>query len=1138
MHTSEEEQISQKYQRKTDKQHVLDNPNMYIGSTEQIDNDMWVFDNEQNKIGLKKIDYTPALYKLFDEVIVNSRDHVIRMIQSTAENKTHVSFIKVNISQESGEISIMNDGDGIDIVKHTEYDLYIPELIFANLRTSTNYNKEEKRIVGGVNGLGVKLVFIWSTYSSIETVDNRRQLKYTQEFRNNLEEIQPPKIVKYTGKPYTQITFIPDYQRLGLGSSGIREHFFQLLQKRVYDIAGITDHKVKKIKVYFNGVALEVKHFKDYINKYISIETKRVYEEQGDRWEYAIALSPTESFEQVSFVNGIATTKGGKHVEYIMNQITRKLATLIEKKKKIVVSPNTIKDQLILFLRCDIENPSFDSQSKECMNSPASKFGSICIISDAFIEKLAKIGIMETVCALTELKESRNAKKTDGSKTKLIRGINNFIDANHAGGSKSKDCILILCEGLSAMTGIVSGLSKQDRDIYGIYPLRGKLLNVRGENMKRITENREITDLKKILGLETGKIYENMEDVYRLLRYGKIMFLTDADCDGHHIKGLCVNLIQSEWSSLFRISGFLSFMNTPILKAHYRNRSMVFYNEGEYKEWKSQEPAWNKWTIKYFKGLGTSTPAEFKEYFASKKIVDFEYESGISDDGIDKVFNKKRADERKTWLENYDCNSYLNTSLNTVKYDDFINKELIHFSVADCQRSIPNIMDGLKTSQRKILYCAFKRKLIHEIKVAQFSGYVSENSAYHHGETSLNKAIIGLAQNFMGSNNIHLFEPKGQFGSILYGGEDHASERYIFTHLTAIARQVFMEQDDPILQYLEEDGLSIEPNFYLPIIPFVLINGQNGIGTGFSTQIPPYHPLEIIGAVREWIRRQSSASASATTTTMFIPYFWKFKGSVSSVSTTSFPPSHKFSIKGVYQRKDAEDKVHIRELPVGTWTMPYITYLESLMEATEQKDGSKIPPIIKNFVSNSTDVNVDIVVQFPKNTLANYTPENLEKVLKMTTTLSTTNMHLFDKDCKLQKFADVYEIIHTFCQTRYLGYEKRKQYYLEDLERIYRKTSNKVRFIQDVLSEQVDLRKKTEENIRQLLKERDFVEIDDSYDYLVKMPMNSVTLENIHRLENENAKVLEELNSLREKTIEQLWLEDLDNLEKSYRRFF
>ena len=1170
---AEESAVSSKYQKKTDKQHILDNPNMYIGSTEKIDSDLWIYEDQTKKMSLKKIEYIPALYKLFDEALVNSRDHVVRMIQSTAEEKQNVSYIKVNIADidtTGGTITLTNDGDGIDIIKHTEYGIYIPELIFANLRTSTNYNKEEKRTVGGVNGIGVKLVFIWSTYAKIETVDHRRKLKYTQEFRDNLNEVSPPRIVAFSGKPYTKITFRPDYTRLGI-PAGLTPDLVSLFKKRTFDVAGITDHSVKKIKVYYNDVILPVKNFKTYIDLYlgdgneseggdalvvdaddVSEETvsvasvaavaasadkskvKRVYEENGERWEYAVAVTPTGTFEQVSFVNGIATTKGGKHIEYILGQITRKLSALIEKKKKIVVSANTIKEQLILFVRSDIENPSFDSQTKECMNTPPAKFGSTCSVSDAFIEKLSKIGIMDTLCALTDIKENKMAKKTDGTKTKNIRGIANFIDANHAGGVKSKDCILILCEGLSAMTGVVSGLSSADRDIYGIYPLRGKLLNVRGESVKKITENKEITDLKKILGLETGRNYATREDVNAKLRYGKIMFLVDSDTDGSHIKGLCVNVIHSEWESLFRISGFLSFMNTPILKASRGAQTRVFYNEGEYNDWKRSPEAIRttgpKWSIKYFKGLGTSTPKEFKEYFANKKVVDFVYDPALSDDTIDKVFNKKRADERKTWLENYNKEAYLNTSIPTVKYEDFVDNELIHFSVYDCQRSIPNLVDGLKTSLRKILYCAFKRNLISEVKVAQFSGYVSENSSYHHGETSLNNAIVAMAQNFVGSNNINLLEPKGQFGSMLAGGQDSASERYIFTHLNPLTRAIFPDTDDKILRYLEDDGMAIEPEYYVPIIPFVLVNGQTGIGTGFSTSIPSYNPQEIVEYLKSKIDGSADGGGGATE---FIPYYEGFKGTVEKIA------EHKYLIKGVWS-KVSEDQIRLTELPIGTWTMPYISFLESLMDGGVDKKGKKILPTIRDFTSNSTEKVVDIRIVFPKGKLAELEAEEeggaaILKLLKLTTTVSTSNMHLFDKECKLKKYNTVGEIIDDYYEVRMETYRTRKTYLLEEMAKVLTKLTNKVRFIKGVLDDTIDLRRKDGDQIDTMMTEMLFDRIDNSYDYMIKLPMNTVSKENVEKLLKEKGDVEIELTELERTSVEAIWLKELVEFETQYR---
>ena len=307
------------------------------------------------------------------------------------------------------------------------------------------------------------------------------------------------------------------------------------------------------------------------------------------------------------------------------------------------------------------------------------------------------MGVMDMAMSLTEAKENKLAKKkTDGSKTNSIRGIANFVDANYSGTAQSKDCILILCEGLSAMSGIVSGLSSDDRNTIGIYPLKGKVLNVRGQQTKKISENKEITDIKKILGLESGRDYKTIADVNQHLRYGKIMYMTDQDLDGSHIKGLCINLFHSEWSSLTKIPGFLSFMNTPILRAKKGAQTMLFYNDGEYETWKQTfgEAGPVGWTIKYFKGLGTSTSAEFKEYFANKKIVDFVYSGATSDDTIDKVFNKERADDRKTWLEQYDKNAYLDTNRASVHYEEFINNEMIHFSTYDNARSIPNMVSA------------------------------------------------------------------------------------------------------------------------------------------------------------------------------------------------------------------------------------------------------------------------------------------------------------------------------------------------------------------------------------------------------------------------------------------------------------
>jgi DNA topoisomerase-2 len=1125
MRSNKEEQLlSQKYQKKTDHQHILDNPDTYIGSIEKIESMEWVVcESEDNmKMEEKQIEFIPGLYKLFDEGIVNCRDHSIRM--KTIENKKTeedgkkeeehylVSSIQIKI-EEDGTIIMSNDGDGIDIIKHPEYDVWIPELIFGHLRTSTNYDKNEKKIVGGKNGFGFKLVLIWSTYGSVETVDAKRKLKYKQEFKNNLTEILPPVITHYKQKPYTKITFRPDYERLGCKMT---EEFICLLKKRACDISALTD---KSIKVKWNEKVIPIKNFEQYVDLYIGSknEKQRIYEHSGERWEYIITQSEENEFKQISFVNGIYTSKGGKHVDYIVNQVINKVIEYVEKKKKIKISPISVKQQIFIFLRCDIENPSFDSQTKDYMNTPITKFGSTSKVSDTFIEKICKMGIMNSICELSRLKDEKNEKKLNGVKTKTIQGIPKLTDANWAGTSKSKECILILCEGDSAKAGILSGLTFEDRNYIGVYPMKGKMLNVRCQPQVKINENKEITEIKKILGLKSGTNYLTKEDVHTQLRYAKVIFMTDQDLDGTHIKGLGINLFHAKWKSLTEIPEFIGFMNTPILKAQKGNTSISFYNEGEYDNWKKENCALEKWKIKYYKGLGTSTSVEFKEYMRNRKIVYFEHMGETSDNAIEMAFDKKRIEDRKEWIKrSNDKISFVDTSLKKISYENFIDNEFVHFSKYDCERNIPNIMDGFKTTLRKILYCAFKRNLTTEIKVAQFSGYISEHSCYHHGEASLHSSIIGMAQDFVGTNNIPLFVPAGQFGTRLLGGSDAASERYIFTCLQKITKYIFHKDDINILSYLEEDGLQIEPTYYVPILPMILINGSKGIGTGFSTEIYPYHPLQIIENLQSRLKHKEDKNGIVNEN-HWIPYFEGFQGKVIPLT------NQKFLIKGCFE-KISNQKICIQELPIGTWIIPYKEFLEQLV--IDKKD------MIKDIIDQSTDSVVMFTIQFQNEQLEKLEDSEIERIFKLTSTISTTNMHLFDSHLKLKKYESIDDIIDEFYERRLSFYDKRKSYLLSSLKEELIYLQNKVSFLTELLNHTIDLRNKPNVEIEKILTEKNYKMINNDihYSYLVNMPMNSVSSENKDKLIDLKNKKKMEYDLINKKTIYELWNDDLSTL--------
>jgi DNA topoisomerase-2 len=581
---------------------------------------------------------------------------------------------------------------------------------------------------------------------------------------------------------------------------------------------------------------------------------------------------------------------------------------------------------------------------------------------------------------------------------------------------------------------------------------------------------------------------------------------------------------------------------------------------------------WNLRNIKYYKGLGTSTGKEFKEYFENKKIVDFVHSGGVCNDAIDMVFNKKRADDRKTWLSTYSRDRYLDTLQPSVTYEKFIHDEMIHFSKYDCDRSIPNGMDGLKISLRKILFSAFKKNLKTEIKVAQFSGYVSEHSGYHHGEASLNAAIVGMAQNFVGSNNINLFEPNGQFGTRLQGGKDSASERYIFTQLNKITRFIFRAEDDAVLTYLDDDGQSVEPIFYVPIIPMVLVNGVKGIGTGFSTDIMCYNPQQIIDYLKYKLSSTSASASTSTPTPTINPYYKNFKGTIQRITdgnTSPNPSSNaaaKYLIKGCYTILD-DKKIRITELPVGTWTDDYKKFIEQLIEPVAKKSdtagnasssSAAAVQLVKDYSDMSTDAEVDITLTMMPNIIATYRDKivehgctMLEKCLGLYTTQSTTNMNMFDANEKLKKYNTPEEIVDDYYPVRIEYYQKRKAYLLDALRKELLVLSNRARYISEILDDTIDLRRKTTAMMVQILKDRkyDMQNADDSkdgdgsdsgsagYKYLLKLPMDSVSEENVEKLRMEKEKKEKELAHLESKTTENLWQDDLAELEEEYGKF-
>ena len=1066
-------------QKLTHIEHILKRPDSYVGPVEQGTEPYWILNG--STFTKKNLKYSPALLKIFDEILVNAIDR-------NSLHPKQVSSISISIDKDMGSVTIENNGPlgGIGVRMHEKEGLWNPELVFGHLLTSTNYDDSQKRIVGGRNGYGAKLANIYSSDFSVIIKDHETKQTYTQKWSKNMTVCDPPKIKKHSGATSSvAITFTPEWKRFGM--SKMDDTIYKIFQKRVWDANICT---TQNCKVKFNGDILPKQNFEAYAKMHEGVQD--VASVSGDRW--SVCIGPSENgLEQVSFVNGLCTMKGGTHVDHVANHIAN--AIIDDMAKKIKLKPQQVKNAFTIFVKATLENPTFSSQVKSECTSKSPDFGSKFEPPKNFVKNVLKTGIADELTALSKFKEMKELKKTDGARKSKITGIPKLDDANKAGTAQSGKCTLIVTEGDSAKTLAVSGLSVVGRDHYGVFPLRGKCKNVRDSSVAQLTSNQEFNDLKKILGLQQGKEYTSVSE----LRYGRLMIMTDADNDGSHIKGLILNMIHYFWPSLLKLN-FVVSMVTPIIKATKGSDTKSFYTDSAFRTWYGSGK--QGWKIKYYKGLGTSTSAEAREYF--KKIQDLTVKFDVdtmTDDSIVLAFDKKKADARKSWLlestaKNADQLEVPYGNVKQLDITDFVHKDLVNFSLADLKRSIAHMADGLKPSQRKVMYSCFQKNLTAEMKVAQLAAFVAEKSAYHHGEVSLAETIVKLANDYTGSNNINLLEPCGQFGTRLMGGKDASQTRYIFTKLTKYARKIFDPKDDAILNYLDDDGRSIEPDFYMPTLPMALVNGTEGIGTGFSCYVPPFKPDDI----KENIKRILSGDEIVP----MRPWFRGFKGKVFKDDGGSW------ITEGIW--RDTGSRLKVTELPPGRWTQDYKEYLDTLMEKK----------MITSYTNNSTTEDVDFEI-------FGYSGKDLMKDLKMRKTFHTSNMHLFHPTKGIYKYESPEEILRDFVELRLEHYKKRKAHLIDVLEKRAEMCDHKSKFVSMVIEGKLVVFKRKKVELEAEMSSI-FPKIDGNLDYLLNTRTIEYTEERVKALLDEAKQAKDDLEKMLKTSHITMWKNDIKNM--------
>lgn len=1100
--------VEEQYKQLSQYEQALVQPDVYVGGTQPTLETRWLYDGE--RCFQKEIEVVDGLYKIVDEVLTNASDHHY----NGACGNLRAPCTEVRVTMDAGEISVWNNGDGIPVEVHAVAGVYVPEMIFGTMGTSSHYDEAERK-TGGKNGLGAKLANIYSDHFEVETVCEGR--RYLQRFEDQIRVRHPPEVTACKKREFTRVTFRPRFRMFGV--DGFSEDFVQLVRKRCLDLSACYN---SALAVYFNGERIPVVNLLQYME--LCYPGAKLLKHRAGEWTVVATLQEQGRTETGhAFANTVNTYQGGTHFDYVYRQV----AEFVKKKAGDVENVGAmLRGRVVLAVACRVVNATFEGQSKLKLKNSATQFRGQCELPDKFLAELLRL-LRADLDRWKKLGLMKDLSKADrANRAASAASIEKYTRATWAGTAKKRHTVLVLSEGDSANSLIneMRSVIPNGKERIGTYPLRGKLMNVKHCKLKQVVDNECLNDISVILGFK----YSAPVDEASQLRYGKILILTDQDYDGSHIKGLVINYFH-EFFRVLLDAEFVTTFRTPIVRFSKRGEAPVyFYTLNEAERWREARGGARNWQVKYFKGLGTINPKEdgrrvFSTFF--DHIVHY-VDDEQTDEAIHLAFHDKAIAERKVWLSNYRRDRFIPETEMRISICRFVHDELIHFSNYDNIRSIPNMYDGLKPCQRKILHACLKYRVeetdsVHGgMKVAQLAGMVAEKTGYHHGEQSLQQAIVNMAQNFCGANNVNLLYPDGQFGTRAQNGKDAASARYIYTHLTPIARKIFRPEDAPVLEYLEEDNRPVEPLHFMPIVPMLLVNGAEGIGTGYSTAVPSFNPATIIYNLKAMLRGEPLKSMH--------PHVVGFRGRL----TRAGP--RKYSFRGAW-RFDGADLL-IQEMTPHQSLLDHkkkmLKYLAAHPDAFEYEDS----------VQDAEGLNIRLKAtkKEPRFLLDRHAElgEDFEDLLALHSSVALTNMHAMDPESKIVRFEEPQEVMEAFFQERLRFYGLRKAHELQGLRRELLVLRNRARFVAEVNDGQFrSVRGGTRDEILAEMAVRAFDQVDDSFDYLLEMKIYALTREKVNVL---NAKIKETEALLAEKEAlseRDLWLRELDELEEAYAAF-
>lgn len=1218
------------YKTLTDLEHVYRRPDTYIGSDNILVQNELIYDWDNNKIIQSEVDLPEGIKRLYLEILSNAGDNcdVSRRAGldpqkiEVAMDKSQVKIKNYGLHIPVKRICLEKIQGGSNVVDYSPEKgddfFWLPEFIFGHFRTSNNYDKDKKNMgnVAGRNGYGAKLVNIFSKVFTVTVCDPDEGKIFTGRWKDNMykdSEKKKPEIEIREGKfsqGWVEISYILDFQRFKLQE--YREKDIQLFSKIALDFSFTC-----KIKIIFNDKTLDFRSIKDYaklywddeivdhkntlitykweketdkslINATAKVKEKKIIDAKSpdDIPELEILILDTpDNGKCVSYVNGLITVDGGVHVDAVQTPIFNYLIKVLnegkkKKERKLNISSKNIKPHLSFVINARLADPAYNSQSKTKLTSPNITFK----FKENELKKFNDWEVINRLHAELEAIAYKNASNNDGKKRKHIE-MDKGEDAGDAGTKNSTKCTLYLVEGNSAANYPQKRICmlKGGKKFNGYMPLKGKFLNVTKASTLKYSDNKVITSIKQIIGLREGVDY-TLDHNVETLRYGFIILTVDADDDGMHIMAHLLNFFREKFPGLLK-RNMIGYLRTPIVKVFKNNKiTHRFFNQNTFEDWSKNEKNKNGLMVRYYKGLGTSNDKDIEDdLIHAPTIICFYDDECVKNFNI--AFHEDNSEERKKWIEKWrdvsQVDDIVSVNVSDITKDkelvdaqdisQFLNRELVSYSVASLFRAIPSEYDHLKESQRKALYSAlvyfnYDPKKGKSIKTGRFANKAADMSHYHHGEKSLTDTIIKMAQDFTGSNNFGYFKKDGQFGTRADGGENAADARYSETHLTWWVPFVYQKEFIELVEKRRVDDEEAEPLWLPGVIPMGIVNGTNGIATAFSTSTPSHNPLDVI----KWYKKRCNGEDTVPITPWFDGYEGKMeivdrtKGEKTIITEDEILPTDinterplssptrrvkdiedddqgvdrenlaifrhakdsKYTLRtyGKYEvtkfHKNDGPVITITELPIKTWIGRYRKWIESELH----KKGTE--RLIFDMVDNSTTEKPYFEIHW-NSRLKEFNYSTLHLIRNF----GISNITLIDHYGFPTKYESIEDVMEKYYVNMIKHYEYVRMKRIDCEKEKVQTLSNKIKFIAAVLKKDIVLLRAKEEEIKQKMKE-----LKIPFEIYDKSKSRDFSQESIDKYQKMIEESKERLSLAEKTSSQQIWLEKLEILEKEFRK--